>query len=226
MEHKFKVWIDGNYYYEDEEYEVEIELSEADMETIRKIVKEYDGNLSRGLMRVLKNSSKDLYQLFYDKIFPDVFLELFSRDDMFEPEPGDEHRHWDESDFDYLIKTYGDNYDFDEAYIVYIPDEMMPPKIKLSKGMAKEDILTYIRKWNSTREDVFDWIISEHDIPNQMHDTLYGIIEKHLLAIAEKDIEDLEEGAFALDNYDPFAQLFIDKLADEIYKEYEECLSV
>lgn len=221
MEQKFKVWIDGNYYYEDKEYEVEIDLSDEDMEKIRKVVKEYDGNLSRGLMPVFKNSSKDLYQLFYDTIYPEVFLELFLRDDMFEPEPGDENRSWDESDFDYLIKTYGDNYYFDDAYIVYIPDEMMPPKIKLSKGMVREDILKYIRRWNSTREDVFDWITTRHVIPNQMHDTLYGIIEKHLLNIAENALENPEEGTLAVDNYNPFARLITYELADEIYKEYE-----
>ena len=132
---------------------------------------------------------------------------------------------WHEEDFDYLIKTYGDNYYLDDFYIVFIPDKMLPPAMKLSKGMNNDELLLYIRKWNSTREDIFDWIISEHDIPNQMHDTLYGIIEKHLLAIAEKDIEDPEEGTLALDNYDPFARLFTDELADEIYKEYESVLN-
>ena len=219
MEYKFKVCIDGCYYYEDEEYEVEISLSDKEIETIREIVINYEGNLSQGLMPILEECSKELYQKFYDKIFPHVFLELFSRDEMFEPENGDKHHGWDEDDFDYLIKTYGHNYNFDEAYIVYIPDDMMPPKIKLSKDSPKDDILTYIRKWNSTRKHVFDWIIANHDIPNQMHDSLYSVIDNHLLAIAEKALENLEEGTLALDDYDPFARLFEDTLADEIYKE-------
>ena len=28
MEYTFKVWVDGNYYYKDEKYEVEIELTD------------------------------------------------------------------------------------------------------------------------------------------------------------------------------------------------------
>ena len=74
MEYTFKVWVDGNYYYEDEEYEVEIELTDEDYDNLKKIVKGYDGDLSRGLMPILEKSNDDLYQLFYDRIFPDVFF--------------------------------------------------------------------------------------------------------------------------------------------------------
>ena len=79
MEYTFKVWVDGNYYYEDEEYEVEIELTDEDYDNLKKIVKGYDGDLSRGLMPILEKSNDDLYQLFYDRIFPDVFFTLFLR---------------------------------------------------------------------------------------------------------------------------------------------------
>ena len=30
MEYTFKVWVDGNYYYKDEKYEVEIELTDEE----------------------------------------------------------------------------------------------------------------------------------------------------------------------------------------------------
>ena len=226
MEYTFKVWIDGNYYYEDEEYEVEIELTDKEHETLKKTVKEYNGDLSRGLMPILENSDDNLYHIFYDKIFPDVFYTLFQRDPCFEPVPGDEDKSWDISDVDYLMKTYGDNYCFDDAYIVYIPDEMMPPKIKLAKGMSDEDLLTYIRRWNSTREDVFDWIISRHNIPISLHDTLYEAIEKRLLEIAKKNIEEWDEEYLSRVDHDPFCQIFTDKFADGIYKEFQEVSGV
>ena len=222
MEYTFKVWVDGNYYYEDEEYEVEIELTDEEHETLKKIVKEYDGDLSRGLMPILEKSNDDLYQLFYDRIFPDVFFTLFLRDDMFEPKPGDEGKSWDINDVDYLMETYGDNYCFDEAYQVYIPDEMMPPKMKLTKGMSDEDLLTYIRRWNSMREEVFDCIISDHSIPISWHDTLYEIIEKRLVEIAKKNIDEWDEDYLSRDGSDPFRQIFTDKLADEIYGEFQK----
>ena len=110
MEYTFKVWIDGNYYHDDEEYEVEIELTDVEHETLKKIVKEYDGDFSRGLMPILKNSDDNLFQLFYDEIFPNVFFTLFQRDPCFEPNPGDEGKIWNISDVDYLMETYGDGY--------------------------------------------------------------------------------------------------------------------
>ena len=221
MEYTFKVWVDGNYYYKDEKYEVEIELTDEEHETLKKIVKEYDGDLSRGLMPILEDSDDNLFQLFYDEIFPNVFFTLFQRDPCFEPNPGDEGKIWNISDVDYLMETYGDGYCFDDAYIVYIPDDIMPPKMQLTKGMSDDDLLKYIRRWDSTREDVFDWIISNHDISISWQDTLYEFIEKRLLEIAKKDIEECDEEFISRDDYEPFRQFFTDKLADEIYGEFQ-----
>lgn len=222
MEYTFKVWVDGNYYYEDEEYEVEIELKDSEFKKLRNIVKKYDGDLSRGLMPILEKKDKNLYKIFYDEIFPDVFYTFFRRDNCFEPLPQDENKCWTFDDVEYLMATYGENYCLDEAYKVHIPDEMMPPKMKLAKNMSKDDILKYIRKWNSTREEVFDWIISSHDIPISAQEALYEFIEKRLVEIAEKDIAETDENLLTKDDYDPFCKLYTDKLADEIYNEFQE----
>ena len=131
--YEFTIWIDGNYYYDDEEIEEEILLSDEDVETIKRLVREYDGDLSCGLMPILKKGDERLYNRFYSIIFPPVFYEMFQRDEMFEPEPGDEGKDWDEDDVLYLMETYGDHYDFDDAYICYIPEDMMPPKMKLKR---------------------------------------------------------------------------------------------
>ena len=137
--YEFKVWIDGNYYYEDEEIEAEIMLSDDEVETIKKLVREYDSDLSCGLMPILKEGDAHLYNKFFSEIYPPVFYELFQRDEMFEPIPGDEGKKWEEEDVIYLMETYGDGYCFDDAYICYIPEDMMPPKMTLTKGMAKDD---------------------------------------------------------------------------------------
>ena len=133
MEYAFKVWIDGNYYEEDEEFEEGIELSDSEVSTIKELINKYKDDLSCGLMPILYEGSEELYKKFYDAIFPHVFFELFQRDPCFEPEPDDENRIWDEDDVEYLMDKYGDNYDFDDAYIVYIPDELMPPKKPLNE---------------------------------------------------------------------------------------------
>ena len=137
--YEFKVWIDGNYYYEDEEIEAEIMLSDDEVETIKKLVREYDADLSCGLMPILKKGDVHLYNKFFSEIYPPVFYELFQRDEMFEPIPGDEGKEWEEEDVIYLMETYGDGYCFDDAYKCYIPEDMMPSKMTLTKGMAKDD---------------------------------------------------------------------------------------
>ena len=137
--YEFKVWIDGNYYYEDEEIEAEIMLSDDEVETIKRLVIEYDSDLSCGLMPILKEGDAHLYNKFFSEIYPPVFYELFQRDEMFEPIPGDEGKEWEEEDVIYLMETYGDGYCFDDAYKCYIPEDMMPSKMTLTKGMAKDD---------------------------------------------------------------------------------------
>ena len=137
--YEFKVWIDGNYYYEDEEIEAEIMLSDDEVETIKRLVREYDSDLSCGLMPILKEGDAHLYNKFFSEIYPPVFYELFQRDEMFEPIPGDEGKEWEEEDVIYLMETYGDGYCFDDAYKCYIPEDMMPSKMTLTKGMAKDD---------------------------------------------------------------------------------------
>ena len=127
--YEFKVWIDGNYYYEDEEIEAEIMLSDDEVETIKKLVREYNSDLSCGLMPILKEGDAHLYNKFFSEIYPSVFYELFQRDEMFEPIPGDEGKKWEEEDVIYLMETYGDGYCFDDAYICYIPKDMMPEEM-------------------------------------------------------------------------------------------------
>ena len=220
--YKFKVWIDGNYYYDDEEYEVGVELTDEEFETLKKNVKEYDGDLSRGLMPILKKGDERLYNRFYSIIFPPVFFEMFQRDEMFEPEPGDEGKEWDEDDVPYLMETYGDNYDFDDAYICYIPEDMMPPKMTLTKDMSKDYMFKYIRKWSSMRNDIYDNITCYHDIPVSEHGHYNEVIENRLLSILAKSIEENDESLLASEDFDPFEDIDSTRIAREIYEEFQQ----
>ena len=215
----FKIWVDGNYYYEDEEREEEILLSDEDIETIKRLVREYDDDLACGLMPILKEGDERLYYRFYNIIFPPVFYELFQRDDMFEPIPSDEGKDWDEDDVLYLMETYGDGYDFDDAYICYIPEDMMPPKMTLTKGMSKDEMLKYIRKWSSMRNDIYDNITCYHDIPVSDQDHYNEVIENRLLSILTKSIEENDESSLASEDFDPFEDIVPTMIANEIYEE-------
>lgn len=226
-DYKFKVWIDGNYYYDDMEYDVEIELSDDEVATIKNLVSEYDNDLSQGIMHVLKQGHNALYNKFYRAIAPEVFMEYFSRDDMFEPLPGDEDKQWTIDDFDYLVETYHDgHFDCDEAYIVRIPDEMMPPKIHFSKGMSKEEILKYIRRWSHLRNNIFDNIYCYHPVHDATDKTeILELIEKRLLALAEDAIFQNDEETLAEDDFDPFEGINIyydHSITDEILDEFKK----
>jgi hypothetical protein len=230
MEYTFKVWIDGNYYDDNEEYDVKIDLTDSEVGTIKRLVDEYELVLTRGLMPILKKGPEELYKKFYNVIMPHVFLYFIRRDESFEPVPGDEDRTWHEEDFGYLMKTYGDNYSFEDynsyyfndSYIVRIPEDMMPSKMILSKGMSKDDILKYIRKWNSCREGLFNLIVANHGYPHDKEASLYEIIEKRLLKIAEETIMNTDERTLAENDFDPFADLDEWDESTELYEEFKK----
>jgi hypothetical protein len=46
MKYTFTILIDGNYYDEDEEFEKDIELSDDEMAAIKKLVDDYESDLS------------------------------------------------------------------------------------------------------------------------------------------------------------------------------------
>lgn len=85
MEYKFKVFIDSNWYYKDEEFEKNIELSDTEVATIKNLISKHYYELffdstdvyTPDLMLILQEGPDDLYQKFYDAIYPHVFFELF-----------------------------------------------------------------------------------------------------------------------------------------------------
>lgn len=61
MKYTFTTLIDGNYYDEDEEFEKDIELSDDEVATIKKLVDEYKSDLSCGLIPILEAGSEEIY---------------------------------------------------------------------------------------------------------------------------------------------------------------------
>ena len=118
------------------------------------------------------------------------------------------------------MEKYGDGCNFEDAYIVYIPDDMMPPKSPLSKRMSNKEILRYIREQNSMREDIFNDITFHHDIYE--HDTLYEIIDEKLTTIIKKAIHENTESTLSQENFNPFADVSLEELSNVIYGEFKE----
>jgi hypothetical protein len=71
------------------------------------------------------------------------------------------------------------------------------------------------------RKHIFVWITTCHDIHSNYYDALYEIIEKHLLDIAEKNIEQCDEETISEGDYNPFSEIITEEIADEIYKEFQ-----
>ena len=221
----FKVWIDGNYYLDDEEFEKEIPLSEKEVATIKKLIDDYEDDLSQGLMPILKTGPKKLYKKFYDAIFPTVFLYLFDEEYVEEMKEKDRGRHWELEDVDYLIKTYGDNFDFDEAYICNYPEGWEPVKPSLSKQMTKEEIFKYTKRWCSSRESLFDDITARHMESNYGAEPLYEYIDKKLVEIVQDHIEQTDEATLNSEDFNlDYAIIDLDqwKVADDIFEEYQK----
>jgi hypothetical protein len=99
---------------------------------------------------------------------------------------------------------------------------MMPSKMTLTKGMSKDEMLKYIRKWSSMRNDIYDNITCYHDIPVSEQDHYNEVIENRLLSILTKSIEENDESLLASEDFDPFGHLIPTMLANEIYEEYKK----
>ena len=99
----------------------------------------------------------------------------------------------------------------------------MPPKMTLTKGMSKDEMLKYIRKWSSMRNDIYDNITCYHDIPVSNQDHYNEVIENRLLSILTKSIEENDESSLASEDFEPFEDM--DYVWEQCHDTYtiEEC---
>ena len=127
MKYKFNVFLEENDYREGETFTIEINLSDTEVSTIKKLVKEYKKGYSRGLEPIIGEGSEEIWERFYDIIFAHIFFVSFQKCPTIELKPEDENKTWDEArDINYLTYNYADDYDFDYEYTIEIPSEFMP----------------------------------------------------------------------------------------------------
>lgn len=226
MKYKFKITYWG-IHGPNEDFEKEIQLSDSEVATIKQLVLENMDDWPTGLMPILYKGPEDLFDKIHDAIIPHVFFlafqEVYGTND-FEPEPGDENRYWDEDeDVDYLYEKYGLEFDLeDEAYTVYIPDDMKPPKMKIHKGMSKENMLRYIRNYSSLPQELFDEISSKHGMYNSTEEELQYFIEEKLISLFEQSIKENDEATLSQDDFNPFENVDVDTLSDKISDEFQK----
>lgn len=216
----FKVWIDGNYYLDDEEFEKEIPLSEKEVATIKSLIDDYEGYLGKGLMPILKTGPKKLYKKFYETIYPKVFMFHFDVRYIDEVREEDEGRSWDIEDFDYLNKTYGNSFYLDDAYIVYFPEGWAPVKPSLSKNMTKEEILRYIKRWDDSRSCIMEEMPCFDE--DEEEDAMYSYIDKKLVEMVQEHIDQTDEATLSNEDFELYSTIDTFELANEIYEEYEK----
>ena len=221
MEYTFKVVVDGCWEHEDVEFEKTIELSDSEVVTIKRLISEYDDELSRGLMPILEDGSDELFKKFHNAIFPQVFLAILKNDTHLELDAEDKQKLQDE-DFDYLMEKFRNNYCFDDAYYVYIPDEMKPAKIKLSKSMSKKEIKRYVKRLDDIRKKLFWDIHIKHEPSNFEQEDLNEFIEKRLTEMVENDIECNDEATLTKEDFNPFENENLELLAIDIFEEFQK----
>ena len=129
MKYKFNVFLKENDYRGGENFILEIDLSDIEVSTIKRLVKEYKKGYSRGLEPIIGEGSEEICERFYDIIFAHIFFVSFQKCPTIELKPEDENKIWDEEkDIEYLMYEYADDYDFDYEYTIEIPSEFMPKK--------------------------------------------------------------------------------------------------
>ena len=204
--YSFTIWIDGNHYTDDKIIKVPIPLSDNEVATLKQLVRDYEGNPDKGLMPILETGSNDLYRRFHDIIYPRVFFELFDIEHVEDDDirPGDKHRTWDFGrDIEYMMDTYGEWLDCDDAYICYIPTDMRPPHLRLTKDSPLDDIIKYVRLHKDIR-DLVPELLSCYGVDELLNldkEVSAKIVEEKMISwlqeyIAKADNETLSSESF------------------------------
>ncbi len=128
MKYKFQVKIFLSYW--DEEVEVEVDLSDEEVSLIRKLVMS-NFDEKRGLLHILEDDAPELFDKFWDVIFPHVFVELLINgleNWHIERRDDDGFADYRKADFDTLYEMYGDYIEIEHSSSCFcrIPKEWLP----------------------------------------------------------------------------------------------------
>lgn len=146
MKYKFQVMVALTYV--DKDIEVEIDLSDDEVARIKELVaadcegheeaeeaevadeEDYDYEPPQDLLQILEDNDPDLFDKFWDEIFPPVFVECLIdgfENGLEEKHEDDHFRNYRKADFDELYDMYGDamELDHDTTCICRVPEEFM-----------------------------------------------------------------------------------------------------
>lgn len=148
MKYKFQVMVALTYV--DKDIEVEIDLSDDEVARIKELVaadceahkeaekdmvdaeaeEDYGYESPQDLLQILEDNEPDLFDKFWDEIFPPVFVECLIdgfENGLEEKHEDDHFRNYRKADFDELYDMYGDamELDHDTTCICRVPEEFM-----------------------------------------------------------------------------------------------------
>ena len=146
MKYKFQVMVALTYV--DKDIEVEIDLSDDEVARIKELVaadcegheeaeeaevadeEDYGYEPPQDLLQILEDNDPDLFDKFWDEIFPPVFVECLIdgfENGLEEKHEDDHFRNYRKADFDELYDMYGDamELDHDTTCICRVPEEFM-----------------------------------------------------------------------------------------------------
>lgn len=143
MKYTFKVIICLS--YRDKETEVELELSDEEVERIKKLVSKHESKKKKpadpedyvpetSLLQVLQEGAPDLFRKFWAVIYKPVFVELlinamenYGADMMHDDDPTDDPEDYRDIPFEELYKMYGPDIEMEHSSccICRIPEEFV-----------------------------------------------------------------------------------------------------
>lgn len=125
--------------YKDEDIEVEIDLSDEEVKTIKALIADYESKKEKpaepeeyvpetSLLQILQEGNKELFDKFWwDTIYPRVFIKMLVNgidNGYIEKYPEDDFDYGNEDDFDDIQDMYSDDIDLEcsECCICRIPE--------------------------------------------------------------------------------------------------------
>ena len=140
MKYKFQVKVFMT--YDDDEIEVEIDLSDEEVKTIKALIAAYESKKEEpadleeyvpetSLLQILEQGNKELFDKFWwDTIYPRVFIKMLVNgieNGYIEQYPQDDFDYDNEDEFDDIQDMYSDDIDLEHSSccICRIPEEWM-----------------------------------------------------------------------------------------------------
>ena len=208
--------------YDEIEKSVSVPLSDDEVAEIKRLVEEAD-ELKYGLLHVLREAKSNLFDKFWDIIFPVIFVEnLYDARENGEMEidENDEFDDWREADFEELYEMYGDAVELDyNCCLCKIPKSFLPPPMTLKKGMSKAEIQRYVKR-SDFRDSLVDNI--SYECGNRYFiDDIEEAVDHYLISMVEDCIKTNLEETISNQSFSPFTGVSTKELTEKLLAELE-----